>query len=44
MTGEKPRKTLSITRKPASFTVQAENDSNAPTGIKRTGKRIITRE
>ena len=44
MTDEKPRKTLSITRKPASSTAQAENDGNAPTGIKRTGKRIITRE
>ena len=44
MTDEKPRKTLSITRKPASSTAQAGNDGNAPTGIKRTGKRIITRE
>jgi sRNA-binding protein len=43
MTNEKPRKTLSITRKPASSTAQAEN-GNAPMGIKRTGKRIITRE
>lgn len=44
MTDEKPRKTLSITRKPASTTAQAGNNDNAPTTIKRTGKRIITRE
>ena len=44
MTDEKPRKTLSITRKPASSMAQTNNDGNAPTGIKRTGKRIITRE
>lgn len=44
MTDEKLRKTLSITRKSASTTAQAGNDDNAPTGIKRTGKRIITRE
>lgn len=44
MTDEKPRKTLSITLKPASTTAQAGNNDNAPTAIKRTGKRIITRE
>ena len=43
MTDEKPRKTLSITRKPVSPTA-VEQDGKAPTGIKRTGKRIITRD
>ncbi|EIJ34523.1 ProQ/FINO family protein [Thiothrix nivea] len=44
MTDEKPRKTLSITRKPADVASQAEKEANPPTGIRRTGKRIITRE
>ncbi|QTR45517.1 Fertility inhibition FinO [Thiothrix litoralis] len=43
MTDEKPRKTLSITCKPVSPTA-VEQDGKAPTGIKRTGKRIITRD